>query len=94
MKTDFKRTVLLGTVFLTGLVATSPKFSAPLHAGTQQGFQQVAASSLAYALNTQQPGACFSTRIARPCAVVNTPLATLQAGIFGKTRAEVLKLTY
>lgn len=94
MKTDFKRTVLLGTVVLAGLMATSHKFNSPHLAGTQQRLHQVTAPSHTYELNTQQPGAYLSTRIARQFAVIDTPLATLQAGIFGQSRAEGLTLTY
>lgn len=89
MKPVFKRTVLLGTVVLAALVATSRDFSSPLHRCTHQ----VTVPSQTYELHTQQWQANFSTRIARRFVVINTTLATLQAGIFGNSRAKGLRLT-
>jgi hypothetical protein len=92
MKTVYKRTALLGTFVLVGLMATVHDFTTLTHQVTSPRFHPVATSYQTSLFNPQPPASDISTRIPRPMAVTNTTLAGLQEGILGNSIAEGLKL--
>lgn len=82
MKASFRKTVLLGAVVLTGMLATSHDFSAPT--------QPVTASNSISLFISQQSAGALSTRIPQRHVVINKTLARLQEGILGNSMAESL----